>query len=75
MADQEQKRKRASRAKVPTGPIHPREITQLRDKVGNIREAARVAGQPELEKALESAWVDLDRMDARFRIHHEKADK
>lgn len=76
--------------KVPTGPIKRREMTKLRDRVGELRDRAEaIAGNLDVSEppqgggqALEARklavdlselWTDLDRLDLRFKIHHDKA--
>jgi hypothetical protein len=55
-----------------TGPVKPREMTKIRDRVGKLRDEARVGGYEALEKKLERLWVDLDRLDLRYKLHHDK---
>lgn len=63
-----------------TGPIKRREMTQIRDEVGRIRdEAAKGAAElganmvPQFVKDLNALYSRLDRMDLRFKLHHDKA--
>lgn len=83
------RRPRASRAKEPSGPVRRREMTQIRDTVGEIGDKLRswdlsadnsVSVSDEtikrsLELDISALWTRLDRLDLRFKIHHDLSAK
>ena len=75
MTEETKKPKRVRRS--ATGAVQPREITKIRNEVGDIRtlaEQAEPAGRnPELLDRLNKLYTALDRLDLRFKIHHDKA--
>jgi hypothetical protein len=74
MMTEGEKKKRKSPER--TGPIIRRELTQVRDEVGEVRDLARAQGN---ERAIlesigtrcDALYTKLDRMDLRFKLHHD----
>lgn len=69
---------RPSRAAEPIGKVHPREITKIRDQVGEIRDMsiadnASGAGSTRITAELNELYSVIDRLDLRFKIHHDPA--
>jgi len=79
----DEKKKRTRRPAEPTGPIHPREMTKIRNEVGRLRDIAvdgnashelgaeRCLG--DLSAGLSKLYTTLDRLDLRFKIHHDQS--
>lgn len=56
-----------------TGPIVRRELTQVRDEVGTIRGLVREGSlnKDAIANRLDALYTELDRMDLRFKMHHD----
>lgn len=59
-----------------TGPVQRREMTQVRDEVGAIRQLVRdQADKPVIEDRCTALYMKLDRLDLRFKLHHDPSTK
>jgi hypothetical protein len=65
---------RPSRAAEPIGPVHPREITKIRDEIGRIRDML-LGGESGAVVPLNDLYSVVDRLDLRFKIHHDPSTK
>lgn len=72
MAEEHEKTKKPKR-KSPerTGPIVRREMTQVRDELGEIRNLVRQLDLTEAEGRLDVLYSKLDKLDLRFHQHHD----
>jgi hypothetical protein len=72
-----QKPKRIRKPKEPTGPVQPREMTQIRDEVDAIRRLAQENPNvpPPVIERLIKLHTRIDRLDLRFKLNHDPSTK
>lgn len=74
MPDEVKKEKPKRKSPEVAGPVTKREMTSVRDEVGVIRALVRrntIEDGGEIEGRLDKLYTKLDRMDLRFKLHHD----